>query len=373
MINILFSDIPIAVTVGLDHYSFDVVKGQIFNGIIEIIQGLHNIHFQHGGVRYGYWIHQGSNYYVQYNGDTESFELKIEEDTTKYENILESFKQRGTVVTYPKMQDGDMWTPLIQYIKWDQIIKITRSNSPVVFVDSSMTTREENEALRNVLKNRALKENDGDPRVENNNEPYLEYTPIKLKSKAAIRKGHEMEDYIDKTYYFNEVIVKEYYNGRLNLYYSELQFAYMNTILFGNYGSSLQWHSMIEVFCFVKEIRNENGTDNDVIHIIDKILSQQLTMLPEEYVETLLNEAMWHKCLLDSYQGPKLLKTREIIKKELSHLLRNSQIDYIANDKVDRGEEEDYIREDDEIMLPPIDSDNEENDGPMVVERLIYR
>ena len=163
MINILFSDISVDATVGLDQYSFNVAKGQIFNGIIGIIQGLHNIHFQHGGIRYGYWIYKSNNYYVQYNGDTEMFELKIEEDAIKYENILNSCKQRGTVVTYPKIQDDDTWTPLVKYIDWDQINKIAQSDTSFIFVDSSMTTKEENETLRNILKNGSVKENDDDP------------------------------------------------------------------------------------------------------------------------------------------------------------------------------------------------------------------
>lgn len=378
MINILFSDIPVSVTIGLDHYSFDVAKGQIFNGIIGIVQGLHSIHFQHGGVRYGYWIHQSNDYYVQYNGDSETFELKIEEDTVKYENILNSFKQRGTVVAYPKIQEDDTWTPLTKYIKWDQIVRITQSNSSVIFVDSSMTTRDENETLKTVLKNGPVKGNDDDdddddPRSENNNERYLEYTPIKFKSREAIRRGHEMEDYIDKTYYFNEIIVNKCYNGRLDLYYSELQFAYMNTLLFGNYGSSLQWHSMIEVICFAKEIRNGDSTDNSSINIIDQILSQQLTVLPEEYVEMLLNEDMWYNCLLDSYQGPKLLRTGELMKRKLPQIFERPKINNMVNDDIDRREEEDYVGEDEQVMLPPIDSDNEDEDGPVVVERLIYR
>ena len=249
-----------------------------------------------------------------------------------------------------------------------------------------MTTKEENETLRNILKNGSVKENDNnDSRFEIKNEQYLEYTPIKLKSREAIRRGHEMEDFMDKTYYFNEIIINKYYNGNLDLYFSELQFTYMNTVLFGNYGSSLQWHSMIEVFCFTKKIRNWNNNKNnmnDVISTFDDILYQQLTLLPEEYIEMLLNEDMWSKCLLDSYQGPKLSKTRELMKKKLPQIFKNSKSSETVNKDTDEqytkenDMQEDgnsYMEEDEQDMLPPIDSDNEDDDGPVIVERLIYR
>ncbi|CAL9735712.1 A1 cistron-splicing factor Aar2p [Monosporozyma servazzii] len=361
MLSLLIPDIPIDVTIGLDQYSFSVSKGQIFNGIINIPNGLHIIHFQNGGIRYGYWFHRDEarhNYYLQYDEITEIFEMKVEDDVVKYDNILHEYKQKGTLAEYPKLQENEQWVPLSSYIDWDQIVKSVENNEYSIYVDSSMTTREENDLLNKTLGNSTGED-----------EKCLNYTPIKFKSRDAIRQGYEMEDYMDKSYYFNDIIVKQYYRGNIRFYYSELQFSYMNSVIFGNYGSSLQWHSMIEVICFTKKIRGEY---NDIMSIIDEILFQQLKILPEEYTEMLLNEDMWRRCLFESFQGLKLTKTRKIIEEKLPELFHNcTGQDFSRNNKVEVVDEDEVEDEGENKMLPPIDSDDEE--GPVVVESLIYR
>lgn len=375
MISLLIPDIPIDVTIGLDQYSFDVSKGQIFNGIINIPNGIHIIHFQNGGIRYGYWFHHdeiGYNYYLQYDAKTEIFEMKVEEDVVKYESILHEYEQRKTLAEYPKLQEDEQWVPLSSYIDWDQIVKCVDDNNNnnnsnfnkyCIYVDSSMTTREENDLLNKTLRNTVATK-----------ERCLNYTPIKFKSRDAIREGYEMEDYMDKSYYFNDIIVKQYYYDDMKFYYSELQFSYMNSVIFGNYGSSLQWHSMIEVLCFTKRIRDDY---KDMMSIVDDILCQQLRLLPEEYTDLLLNEDMWRRCLFDSFQGLSLIKSSKIIEDKLPELFHNGEgKDSSRNQAVvaEAAEEEESEGEDggDEYrMLPPIDSDDEE--GPVVVESLIYR
>lgn len=365
MISLLIPDIPVDVTIGLDQYSFNVSKGQIFNGIINIPNGIHIVHFQNGGIRYGYWLHHNDkyNYYLQYDDMNEIFEMKIENDVIKYDNILNKYKQRNTLAEYPTIQEVEQWSSLVSCIEWEQIVKFVENNEYFIYIDSSMTTKEENDIL-----NKTLGVNNSE-KCEN----CLEYTPLKFKSRDAIRQGHEMEDFHDKSYYFNDIIVEKYYHGNIKLYYSELQFSYMNSVIFGNYGSSLQWHSMIEVICFAKKIRN----DSDFMTSIDKLLYQQLKFLPEEYTELLLNEDMWKRCLFDSFQGSNLVDTRKIVAEKLPHIFEivkgrgsESKVPNVAN-----GNENNDIEysEGEDSMLPSIDSDDEDDEGPVIVESLTYR
>lgn len=381
MVNILFSNIPIDVTIGLDQYSFNIKKDQLFNGIINIPNGIHIIHFQNNvidnkqndSIRYGYWVHDSYNYYLQYDDDdTDIFQLKIEDDLIKYDSIMKEYINRGSVSYFPRIESDDQWTPLVNYIEWGQICNLVilpKDKMDFIYIDSSMITREENAILKDTLtKNRQSGIREEDPHVET----CLEYTPIKFKSRNAIRKGYEMIDFTDKSYYFNDVIINGYYKGKVGLYFSELQFSYVNSMLFGNYGSSLQWHYMIEVFCFASNVPDQS------VAAMDDVVSQQLKLLPEEYTDMLLNEEMWQRCLNDSFQGTKLLKVKQLIEQKLPHIFPRSKASQ-AGDKIKHvadndpeGSEEEY-ENDENRYLPSIDSDDEDDDGPVVVESLTYR
>lgn len=384
MVSVLCLHIPIEVTIGLDQYSFNVQKGQIFSGLTNIPNGLHLIHFQHGGVRYGYWFHTNDNFYIQYEDDSEIFELKIEEDVLKYESLLNAFRMRHSLAEYPKIDENDaseQWVNLVRYIEWDQIKKfVNHCTGQFIYIDSSMTTKEENDILQNILE-RKNNPHVVSPTEEGNKDAsqnYLEYTPIKMKSRESIRKGCEMIDFINKTYYFNEVLMNKYYHGNIRLFYSELQFTYMNSVMFGNYGSSLQWHSMIEVICFSQNIYA--GCDGkSFITEIDSILSSQLTFLPVEYTEMLLNESLWERCIVNSFQGPYLPKTKEVVLKKFRPIFQATGDKQLASDGTnddddDDGDEGMEIYDDqNNDMLPSIDSSDEEDDGPVVVETVAYR
>lgn len=113
---------------------------------------------------------------------------------------------------------------------------------------------------------------DGNSNEEKNQERTLNFTMIKFKSKEAIRIGHEMNDFQDKSFYLNEIILKKYYDSSIDNLFGELQFAFLNTILFCNYASSLQWHNILELICFSKQVEQEK------IDELDHILQVQIKL-----------------------------------------------------------------------------------------------
>jgi len=252
MSNILFTNIVVDVIIGIDLGSFHVVKDQPFKGIVNIPHvndtDLHVIHFQHvvknqdqnetnedSGLRYGYWITHGS-YYVVYNEGQELYEIFQEDDSVKYELAMKDYIERNMVSEYPKIDEGNRWGILSNKINWPLVKTIVfpkyrhGKEERFVFVDSSMTTWEENELLRRTLikDGHYNSDNDGDNDGDNDKNRLFHYSPIKFKSKEAMRDDYKMEDFQDKSYYFNEIIIKQKFKGKEFNYIGELQYSYLN-------------------------------------------------------------------------------------------------------------------------------------------------
>ena len=245
-----FTSAPIDVIIGIDQYSFNVKANQPFQGIKNIPTGhIHVIHFQHAddsSMRYGYWFDCSmGNFYVWYNDSEGLFRMKEELDDAKFENIVHDFEERQAMVSYPRIDEDDTWYKLIEFVQVDKIREVVRQKENQFFyVDSSMTTVQENELLKFSLQKAGSKMENGD---DEDPADCLNYTITNFKSREAIRPGHEMEDFLDKSYYLNTVMLRGVFRNSYNNYFGELQFAFLNAMFFGNYGSSLQWHAMIEL------------------------------------------------------------------------------------------------------------------------------
>lgn len=292
--------------IAIDFSSFEVKAGNGFGGIKNLPEGIHVISFtsQTGAnssesIRYGYWFEVGThsnNYYAQYDETEQIYKLMQEPDCEKYVEISHRF--HSLMVNYPQIEEIDhTWLEFTEYVRMDQVSKILGSHPG--YADSSMTTLEEIRWLNEKLK-----------QGQKNDTPFFKYTTVKFKSRDAIRDDRKMEDFLDKSYYLNEKIVKREYQGHINRLLGELQMAFLNVILFGNYGSSLQWHNLIELVCFSSEV------DRKTIERLDKCVAQQLHKLPEEY-HTLINEDVWQRCLVKSFQSGSLTRTREAMQEVL--------------------------------------------------------
>ncbi|CCK69458.1 U5 snRNP complex subunit AAR2 KNAG_0C03540 [Huiozyma naganishii CBS 8797] len=372
MSRIVIPQISHDTVIGIDQFSFSVKKGHPFCGIVNIPAGTHVIHFQNDGegssLRYGYWFRDG-DYCFTYDDD-DTLVMSEELDTAKFEsNVAQFGKVAGGVIEYPKIDEEAKWYSLSKFILWDQISQFAPPSKyhNIIPVDSSFTTLEEHDIVSKTLDH-------SQDREGGNLATTFQYTPIRFKSRDAIRPGHEMTDFRDRTFYLNDVILPRYYRNKMQLYFSELQFSFLNGILFGNYGSSLQWHSLVELVCSSTKLPREN--DGIIIQQVDEILACQMDTFPEEYFDVLLNKEMWSDILLgnSTRQGPHLPLTREAVNKKIPRLLdgsdgsvdsdtadvdTNTQLEYYDSETGNDGE-----------YLPPIDSDS---DGAVVVESLTYK
>ncbi|CAI4245075.1 ADM_collapsed_G0001230.mRNA.1.CDS.1 [Saccharomyces cerevisiae] len=317
MNTVPFTSAPIEVTIGIDQYSFNVKENKPFHGIKDIPIGhVHVIHFQHAdnsSMRYGYWFDcRMGNFYIQYDPKDGLYKMMEERDGAKFENIVHNFKERQMMVSYPKIDEDDTWYNLTEFVQMDKIRKIVRKDeNQFSYVDSSMTTVQENELLKSSLQKAGSKmeaKNEDDPAHS------LNYTVINFKSREAIRPGHEMEDFLDKSYYLNTVMLQGIFKNSSN-YFGELQFAFLNAMFFGNYGSSLQWHAMIELIC------SSATVPKHMLDKLDEILYYQIKTLPEQYSDILLNERVWNICLYSSFQKNSLHNTEKIMENKYPELL----------------------------------------------------
>lgn len=379
MSNILFVDITVEVTIGIDLGSFHVKQNQPFKGIVDIPHlkndSVHVIHFQHGsanendneGLRYGYWFSRG-NYYIKYNETEELYEMFQEFDNEKYDAKMQEYLNRNMVSEYPRIDEENNWGIISDDINWELVNKIVKNGDKeimneqnhVKYVDSSMTTLEENEVLQRTL-NRSSNQSESNDLMHQN---VLHYTTIKFKSNEAIRSTHRMEDYNDKSYYLNTIIIQNYMNSKISQLFGELQFSFINSIIFGNYGSSLQWHSIIELLFRSSEVSKK------VINKIDEVVSKQLTILPNEYKDILINETLWHTLFHGSFQMGNVPRIRQRLI-EL-HIIEQNDAKDIENEQVEeQGDYMDGDCENNDEYYHNIDSSDDE-DGPTVVSGIYY-
>lgn len=351
MSHLILRHIPIDIIFGIDDFSINLTTKQSNIYIKDVSDGIHIIHFQEkdNGIRYGYWVRNVKNLYIQYIEQHEQFEIFSEMDQIKYETILNELEISNpyNVINFPKVTANFQ---IYNYLNWEDIcqcLKIDKDENQFGYVDSSMITEYEQKLLSERL-NRATSEyNEFDNNKENK---IIRYTNINFKSRESIRVGYEMVDYLDKSYYLNEVIIASMSHGWISLL-AELQFSFLNFVTMGNYGSSLQWHYIIELIVMSSRVEN--------IKLVDEIVSAQLQMLPDEYSNMLLNVEMWARCFKGGQAQQQLVKTRS----EIVKLYPEIQDDYV-NGSSD-------VESADSVAYHNIDSDGD-SDAPAVAESVSY-
>lgn len=337
-----YEPLKIDLTVGIDHFSFQVKAGNQFCGIKGIPDGVHVIHISSNtddDVRYGYWFSDSRGLYMRHDSANEVFQLLIEPDHDKYYRMF----QMGNhlMVNYPQIDETN-WPELTNFISMDQIETIVDSRPP--YVDSSMTTQEEARILTKKIGRTA----------SDTNAPF-KFTEINFKSLDAIRPNCRMIDYLDKSYYLNHVIVACQLKGHINRLLGELQFAFCVALLFGNYGCSMQWHNIVELIAF------SSGLSPAFAETCDKIFAQQLLTLPPEYTDTLLNTELWARCLDRSQQRDNLTRTRQAYESRFDDNLPEQEELAVPSQHID--------------TLPNIDGvyeDDSDENSPTVASGLYY-
>lgn len=371
--NIFFDNIPEGTTLGIDltHFVFQV--GQPFHGFKNIPQSassIHCVHFQHGhnGLRYGYWFNTREIPFVHITYDSNK-----ECMTPQYnEALLDSYSNRFLqcqqfMLDYTQHQKNENWPILTDEIRWLHILhwcETPISHHVFPYLDSSVTTMEESTLLHSTLT-----KNTHSPKslahtsiLAPPNELSLRYTPIRFKSSEAIRPDHRMLDFLDKSYYLTHVILPTYHHQNINSLLGELQFAFLNSLLFANYGSALQWHNILELFsassCLISDPSFSFFPSK-----LDTLLSLQLSLLPTEYAQSLLNLSVLSHAITDSHLTPKFAKSRTVF--------ISIQNDGLVDPDPDTDADADADTEHDFVIKSGDQSDDDE-DGPVVVSRTIY-
>ncbi|CUS21542.1 LAQU0S03e04940g1_1 [Lachancea quebecensis] len=350
--------VPHAVTIGIDTYSFEVKPGQPFHGIKNIPRepALHVVHFQHSdnGTRYGYWFESDAQHYVEFTYDREKeifVPRTLSSDSDRSDGQRRFEQVNALMVAYPALDEEDSWYELTKHIRWPNVQRIAGCSSKLVYVDSAMTTSEENKNILKALSKSGQTQMDA---ATSTAEPILNYTPIVFKSREAIRDDHKMEDFLDKSYYLHKVVLPHHHRNSMRSLLGELQWAFLNAMLFGSYGSSLQWHNVLELVCCSSTVSQAHVSE------LDNALSRELRVVPELYVDTLLNEEVWVRCLDESFQGPYLQKTAAAAR-ELLPALNNASDDGANYEAYEGALSRDQGLSDDDP------------DEPVVAERVLYR
>lgn len=356
--NVFVDSVPTDLIIGIDFYSFNLSKNHPFHGIknIPLESNFHIIYFQHNdnGMRYGYWFTKDFDSYIVFHYDpvSELYEpvlISGEDGKQNKEARLRSCSH--LMLSYPDGERSEIWITLTCYMKWHDIlywVDESSPDSPFAYVDSSITTSEENSMLYKTMRNQS---NTSRQIVAPEREPVLKYTPICFKSPEAIRFSHKTSDYLDKSWYLNHVILTRYH---YNSYYSllgELQFSFLNALLFSNYGSSLQWHNIIELLCRSTDLKpTELGP-------LDLLLAAQLKILPFEYTETLLNVKVWVTCMFPTNSTlPYHVKSLPLTLEAIEKILPDEAFDSIENNS-----------------LHSTNSDTDDEFQPVVANKVCYR
>ncbi|CEP60258.1 U5 snRNP complex subunit AAR2 LALA0_S01e06590g [Lachancea lanzarotensis] len=354
-----------AVTFGIDLYSFEVKPDQIFHGFKNIPRHphIHVVHFQHcnDGVRYGYFFESDSAKSVQFEYDAarEIFVPRTIETEQQKTDAYNKFRELNPfMVPYPSIDEEDTWKVLTDHIKMLDVRHIASCSEPYVYMDSAITTKEEEGIL-----SRALASN-GDRIADTtrSGDPVLKYTPIVFKSKDALRDNFKMHDFFDKSYYLNDVVLARYHHNSIFSLLGELQCAFLNAMLFGNYGSSLQWHNVVEL------IAMSSAVSSKALLQLDALLARQLAVVPDFYADMLLNEDAWVRILTSLHHKHALDRTRGAVYKLWPHL-----DDPDDNDNGGESGISHVLVDDDDNVLHNMGDSDPDSDEPMVVEKVIYR
>ncbi|SCU80448.1 LAMI_0B02432g1_1 [Lachancea mirantina] len=347
--HIFFDSVPTHLIAGVDQASFELNAEKAFHGIKNVPSEpeLHVIHFQssENGVRYGYWFQSKSSDFVELNYDAGQ-EIYVPRTLNKDEERRDAENKFGALqafmMPFPQIDEENSWHELTKYIKWRDVQYGAGCSGEFAYVDSSITTSEENLKLFKTLRRRV--DTSKADIVAPVSEAVLNYTPVVFKSLEALRPDHKMEDFFDKSWYLSNIILPKYHNSSMYSLLGEFQWAFLNAIFFGNYGSSLQWHNIIELICF------SSKANVQLVQTFDETLSRQLRVFPEVYFDVLISGSVWRKCLLESPQKDQLSQTLKVIEERFPELISGNASDS-ENDSTDSTDE----------------------DAPVIVEKITYR
>ena len=172
----------------------------------------------------------------------------------------------------------------------------TKSPQNAIYVDTHMISYQDQELLKT--------ENFTKHIYNNNSEVIsLNFTNINFKSKEAIRKGYEMEDFMDSANYLRTIITNKKTFNLLN----EIALSFILGFSMANYSCFMQWHRLLELIfkcndkveiieylqkCNAIDETNLNYKKNYLAQFYDLIF-KQWNLLDWEYKVYFINVSKW--------------------------------------------------------------------------------
>lgn len=330
VLHIVFGTLPpkCQLTVSINQWSFDVSSGTPFCGVKNVPSDTPVfMHVIPSGASTentppcdeGFWL----------SGENLWYSLVVSDSNIVCQRM--DFEPNPSQWAFMVQYTGSAeWEQLTAQLKWSQMQEIMGSSGAVLSLSSSTPTVEEKEYVDRLLKTHE---------AANITDIHLQYTPIRFKSREAIRPGHERNDFTDKSYYSTFLLQNKWKSK--SRFIGELQLCFLHVALLGNYGSSLQWHSMLSLAI--------ESVSNPPIPIaeLDDILAKQLHCIPDVYMEALANILEWRKWFRS--RGDELPKTLNLITERFPDVL----------DTTDDEEDEK-------------DDDQSSEDAPTVVQSVTY-
>lgn len=296
--TILLSNLPKDVNhwlMGIDTQFFNL--NQVLKGIKTIPSGIHFLHYSIPSgspspegdsndiislsLRYGFWFECRDEdvFVMKWDDSHESMALlkllsdKEEEQLNNTKYINEIGDKYNMMIEYPESRSN--WkNNLISNVDYEIIEEFLPNNNQMGIlgiINTMMPSREENMILLDVLKE---KKNQA---FEDQTNKEFKYTIIQFKKNS---NTHDVEqttkDYLDKTWYFEEL-----YGNDTEMFLGELQLSFLNFILLGNFSSGLQWCNLLKLVLMCQNfmVLHHNFTNNFIT-----VLLKQCQILPPTYL-----------------------------------------------------------------------------------------
>lgn len=350
---VVFSNVPEGWLVGIDFHFFNT--NEVLRGVKNIESGIHVVHFGRDitSVRTGFWVQCDDDqvHVVYYDAQNEEFlcgdqvgEINLAREKAKLYEYL------PFMVSY--VADSS-WVELTSHLDLDQIKFILNNGFKI---DTAMTSTEENSLLLQALAQSSNNRNlPNDPVVSSiidQSDQEIKYSQIETDKLKTIRpNGSQQEktlDSLDKSWYFAQFLLV-HYNSSFPKFYCELEFCFLNFVIFGNFSSFYQWEKMLTlVFKSFKFDASNLTFFKQFLHI----LVLQFRKLPDEYSSDFVNQRQLVKLVNDSE-----IELEEAAVAELSELkaVLSDKLGISFQPSEHQGDEDDGSGEDyDDDELPVV-------------------
>ena len=251
---------------------------------------------------YGYIFNSIKYAKLVYNKNMEIYSIEELVELPKiyfrYTQTMFQMLDYNNDLQHSQLKEWDFLTSSLNNLDLSIFKKIITTTNPInaIYVDTHMISYQDQELLKT--------ENFTKDVYNNNSEVIsLNFTNINFKSKEAIRKGYEMEDFMDSANYLRTIITNKKTFNLLN----EIALSFILGFSMANYSCFMQWHRLLELIfkcndkvevieylqkCNATDETNLNYKINYLAHFYDLIFTQW-NLLDWEYKVYFINVSKW--------------------------------------------------------------------------------